>query len=95
MRHPVPSGRYGDRRAARTAGTSANLPGVRDVEIREDTIRLGQLLKLAGVVGSGGEARALLESGAVTVNGDLETRRGRQLHRGDQVIVDGETLRVA
>ena len=68
---------------------------MRDVEIRDEMIRLGQLLKLAGIAGSGGDARALLDSGAVTVNGELETRRGRQLHRGDLVAVDGERLRVA
>lgn len=57
-------------------------------------IRLGQLLKLAGVAGSGGEARSLLESGAVTVNGELETRRGRQLRDGDIVAVDADSVRV-
>jgi ribosome-associated protein len=67
----------------------------RDVEIRGDTIRLGQILKLAGLADSGGEARALVERGAVTVNGDVERRRGRQLHPGDVVGVGGESVRVA
>jgi ribosome-associated protein len=62
---------------------------VREIEIRGHTIRLGQLLKMAGIVGSGGEAKALLPDGAVTVNGEPETRRGRQLHPGDQVAVAG------
>jgi ribosome-associated protein len=62
---------------------------VREIEIRGHTIRLGQLLKMAGIVGSGGEAKALLADGAVTVNGEPETRRGRQLHPGDQVAVAG------
>jgi ribosome-associated protein len=57
-------------------------------------IRLGQLLKLAGVVGAGGEAKALLASVPVAVNGERETRRGRQLHPGDEVQVGGEMLRV-
>lgn len=57
-----------------------------DVNIRDETIRLGQALKLAGLADSGGEARALIERGVVTVNGVVETRRGRQLHRGDVVI---------
>jgi len=48
-----------------------------EVQIRGDTIRLGQLLKLAGVVGSGGDARELLASGDVLVNGEPEERRGR------------------
>jgi ribosome-associated protein len=68
---------------------------VRDVEIRGDMIRLGQLLKLAGVVDSGAEARALLLEGAVTVNGEAEQRRGRQLHQGDTVTVGEDVVRVA
>lgn len=69
-------------------------PEPRDVLIREDVIRLGQLLKLAGLADSGGEARALLEQGAVTVNGEAEARRGRQLRAGDVVTVAGEPVRV-
>jgi ribosome-associated protein len=65
-----------------------------DVPIRGDMIRLGQLLKLAGVVGAGGEVKALLASVEVRVNGELEARRGRQLHPGDEVLVAGQTLRV-
>jgi ribosome-associated protein len=68
---------------------------IRDIAIRGDMIRLGQLLKLAGVVDSGGEARALLESAAVTVNDETEQRRGRQLHRGDVIRVGEEAVRVA
>jgi ribosome-associated protein len=68
---------------------------VREVEIRGYTIRLGQLLKLAGVADSGAEAKALLADGAVTVNGEREERRGRQLHPGDEVVAAGEALRVA
>ncbi len=58
-------------------------------------IRLGQLLKLAGLADSGGEARALVADGAVTVNGAVETRRGRQLHPGDVIAAGGEEIRVA
>ncbi len=67
---------------------------MRDVAIRGDMIRLGQLLKLAGIVDSGGELKALLADTDVLVNGELEDRRGRQLHRGDVVRVLGEELRV-
>jgi ribosome-associated protein len=67
----------------------------RDVEIRGDAIRLGQALKLAGLAGSGGEARGLVEDGAVTVNGEVERRRGRQLHRGDVVALGNESVRIA
>jgi ribosome-associated protein len=68
---------------------------VRDVAIRGEMIRLGELLKLAGVVGTGGEAKLLLASTEVRVNGELESRRGRQLHEGDEVLVGDEVLRVA
>jgi ribosome-associated protein len=68
---------------------------MRDVEIRGDMIRLGQLLKLSGAVDAGGEAKELLAAGQVRVNGDVEERRGRQLHPGDEVTVHGgESLRV-
>jgi len=64
---------------------------VRTVKIRpgEDTIRLGQLLKLADLVESGAEVKDVLVSGVVRVNGEPEERRGRQLHRGDVVSVEG------
>ncbi len=68
---------------------------MREIPILGETIRLGQLLKLAGLVDSGSEVKALLASEPVSVNGDRETRRGRQLHRGDVVRVGGEELRVA
>lgn len=66
-----------------------------EVPIRGDTIRLGQLLKLAGVIDSGAEARDYLAAAGVTVNGEPETRRGRQLHPGDVVVAGGVQLRVA
>lgn len=70
-------------------------PQPRDVAINESMIRLGQLLKLSGLAESGGAARELVTEGVVRVNGEIETRRGRQLQRGDLVEVDGETVRVA
>jgi ribosome-associated protein len=67
----------------------------REIPIRGDTIRLGQLLKLAGLVGTGGELKALLGSMPVLVNGEPDARRGRQLHPGDTVrVADEEELRV-
>jgi ribosome-associated protein len=71
------------------------VPSTRDVPIREDTIRLGQFLKLADLVDNGAEARPLLADGAVAVNGQAETRRGRQLVRGDVVSVGEQSVRVA
>ena len=62
-------------------------------EIRhpQESIELDQFLKLAQVVSSGGEAKRLIQSGAVTVNGAVETRRGKKLRAGDSVEVQGET----
>ena len=68
---------------------------MQEIPIRDDVIRLGQLLKLAGLVGSGAEVKGLLLTGTVLVNGEPEERRGRQLRRGDVVSVDGDLVRVA
>jgi ribosome-associated protein len=65
------------------------------VEITGDMIRLGQLLKLGGLVDSGGDVRPVLAGGEVTVNGLSETRRGRQLHHGDLVNIGATRIRVA
>jgi ribosome-associated protein len=58
----------------------------------EETIKLDQFLKLAQVVESGGQAKQLILSGMVWVNGMIEMRRGRKLRAGDVVVVDGEEL---
>jgi ribosome-associated protein len=63
-----------------------------DVSIRGSMIRLGQLLKLAGVVDSGAAAKELLAAEGVAVNGEPERRRGRQLRDGDRIVVRGEAL---
>ena len=65
-----------------------------DLPIRGESIRLGQALKLSGLAESGGEARALIEDGAAIVNGEVETRRGRQLRHGDVVAVGDDVLRI-
>jgi ribosome-associated protein len=66
----------------------------REIAIRGDMIRLGQLLKLAGLVDAGGEAAAYLDSHRVLVNGEAEGRRGRQLHPGDEVVIGETRLRI-
>ncbi|ASO21807.1 ribosome-associated protein [Actinoalloteichus hoggarensis] len=67
---------------------------MRDVEIQDDGIRLGQFLKLADLAADGGDARELLGAGEVTVNGEPESRRGRQLLPGDVVMVGEDRVRV-
>jgi ribosome-associated protein len=68
---------------------------MREVPIGGDMIRLGQFLKLADLIDTGGEAKVLIACGDVTVNGEVDTRRGRQLHPGDVVRVRGHAARVA
>jgi ribosome-associated protein len=55
---------------------------------------LGQALKVASLVGSGGEAKVLIQAGEVLVNGEVETRRGRRLEAGDVIELDDERLEV-
>ncbi len=66
----------------------------REVQIRDETIRLGQLLKLVGIIDSGSEAKAFLALQSVMVNDERETRRGRQLRRGDTIRVGEQQLLV-
>lgn len=65
-----------------------------EVTLRNDVIRLGQLLKLVDLVEAGSDVKALLARGVVTVNGEVETRRGRQLVDGDLVSALGVDVRV-
>lgn len=68
---------------------------VYDVTIRDESIRLGQFLKLANLIESGAEAKEVIADGLVTVNGEVETRRGLQLAIGDVVEIGGMSARVA
>ncbi len=63
---------------------SASLPAI---SVR-GTIKLGQFLKLANLVEDGAQARVFIQSGDVTVNGEVETRRGSSLHPGDIVRIN-------
>jgi ribosome-associated protein len=67
---------------------------MRSVQIRGDGIRLGQFLKLADLVDAGADVKPLLAGGEVRVNGEPETRRGRQLGRGDVVALGDAEVRV-
>ncbi len=60
------------------------------IQLETDFIALSALLKLAGVVGSGGEAKLLIRDGLVLLNGAEETRRGAKVRPGDQVVVQTE-----
>jgi ribosome-associated protein len=80
-RRPAPPGRASEQDGAMPR------PPIHDVPIREEPIRLGQFLKLAGLAEDGGHARALIEDGEVLVNGRTETRRGARLGAGDVVAV--------
>jgi ribosome-associated protein len=68
--------------------------GMDEFHARDGMIRLGQLLKAAGMVDTGGEAKLVLAEGEVTVNGEVETRRGRQLHPGDVVTLGDASVRL-
>jgi ribosome-associated protein len=70
------------------------VPAPRDVPIRDESIRLGQFLKLADAIDNGAEAKPLMIQGLVAVNGETETRRGRQLAKGDVVSIGEESFRV-
>ncbi|MCK5752729.1 MAG: RNA-binding S4 domain-containing protein [Mycobacterium sp.] len=72
----------------------ATVAVVSEVPIRDESIRLGQFLKLANLIDSGADAKAVIADGQVSVNGDVETRRGRQLRAGDVVEFAGRTARV-
>lgn len=64
-----------------------------DVPVRDGSIRLGQFLKLANLVESGAQAKPVIAEGRVLVNGEVDTRRGRQLVVGDVVTFDGQSAR--
>jgi len=66
-----------------------------DVSIGGDMIRLGQFLKFAGILDSGGDVKEAIIDGLVTVNGEVDRRRGRQLQLGDVVEYEGRRVRVA
>ena len=62
------------------------------VIIRDDFIKLGQAMKLAGMVGSGVDAKMLIQDGQVEVNGEVEYQRGKKLHEGDVITFNGVSV---
>ena len=65
-----------------------------EVFIKDDFIKLGQAMKLAGLVSEGVEAKIVIQDGEVTVNGETETRRGRKLIEGDVFSWNGNDVQV-
>lgn len=64
------------------------------IKLREEYIKLGQALKAAEIVDSGVVAKLVIQDGAVEVNGEVEYQRGKKLHDGDIVTVNGETIKI-
>ena len=64
------------------------------IKIRDDFIKLGQALKLAGLVESGVDAKMEIQEGFVKVNGKVEVQRGKKVHPGDLIEYDGQQIRV-
>jgi ribosome-associated protein len=67
---------------------------MRELKLRDEYITLGQLLKAEGLVEDGVEAKIEIQSGAVSVNGEVDTRRGRKLRDGDIVSFEGVEIKV-
>jgi len=64
------------------------------IKIRDDFIKLGQALKLAGLVSSGVDAKIEIQEGFVKVNGEVELQRGKKIHPGDIIEFKGKQIKV-
>ena len=78
-------------RSCKRSGMEIN---VKAVAIQDEFIKLGQLLKLANLVSSGVEAKIVIQNGEVTVNGEVDTRRGRKIYPQDVIEYDGQQITV-
>ena len=65
---------------------------MQEIKLRDEFIKLGQALKAAGLVGSGVDAKLVIQDGLVKVNGETEVQRGKKLYDGDMVTFEGETI---
>ena len=65
-----------------------------ELKLRDEFIKLGQAMNAAGIVSSGIDAKMLIQDGQVTVNGEVETRRGKKLYDGDVFEFEGEEFKV-
>ena len=64
------------------------------IKLRDEYIKLGQALKAAGFVESGADAKDVIVEGMVKVNGEVEVQRGKKLYAGDEVLFEGQTIRI-
>ena len=64
------------------------------IKIRDEYIKLGQALKLAGLVDSGVDAKIKIQEGYVKVNGEIELQRGKKIYVGDVIELDGQQVKV-
>ena len=67
---------------------------MQEIKLRDEFIKLGQALKAAGLVGSGLDAKLVIQDGLVKVNGETEVQRGKKLYDGDVVTFEGETIHI-
>ncbi len=65
-----------------------------ELRLRDESIKLGQALKAAGVVENGGDAKYLIQNGKVSVNGKIELQRGKKLHEGDEVLLEAAEITI-
>ena len=65
-----------------------------DVKIKDEYITLGQFLKIVDLISSGGEAKAFLMSEKITINGQLDNRRGRKLYKNDQILINENLYKI-
>ena len=65
-----------------------------EIKIRDEFIKLGQALKLAGMVDDGVQAKIVIQDGQVQVNGETDTRRGRKVYVGDVITFQGQDIKV-
>ena len=67
---------------------------MQEIKLRDEFIKLGQAVKAAGLVGSGVDAKLVIQDGLVKVNGETEVQRGKKLYDGDVVTFEGETIHI-
>ena len=67
---------------------------MKKIKIKDEYIKLGQDLKLAGLVSSGVEAKVVIQDGEIFVNGERELQRGKKLHEGDVISFNGEEVQI-